>query len=31
MADFLGILSRKTGDELQEGIKKSRNEWERDI
>jgi len=31
MADFLGILSRKTGDELQESIKKSRDEWERDI
>ena len=31
MADFLGILSAKTGDALQENISKSRNEWERDI
>jgi len=31
MADFLGILSRKTGDELQESVRKSRSEWERDI
>ncbi|HEY5326627.1 MAG TPA: hypothetical protein VIJ27_06480 [Mucilaginibacter sp.] len=31
MADFLGILSRKTGDGLQESIRKSRSEWERDI
>jgi hypothetical protein len=31
MADFQGILSAKTGDELQENISKSRTEWERDI
>ena len=31
MADFWGILSDKTAEELQENIRKSREEWERDI
>jgi hypothetical protein len=31
MADFWGILSEKTGNELQDSISKSRDEWERDI
>jgi len=31
MAEFWGILSKETGDDLQKEIKKMRNEWERDI
>ena len=28
MADFWGILSDKTAEDLQEQVKQSRNEWE---
>lgn len=31
MADFRGIISDKTAEELQDNIRKSRDEWERDI
>ncbi|MBB3054594.1 hypothetical protein [Mucilaginibacter gotjawali] len=31
MADFWGILSDKTANELHEKVNKSRDEWERDI
>ena len=31
MADFWGILSNKTASGLQKEIKKSREEWDRDI
>ena len=31
MADFWGILSDKTANELREQVKKTRDEWERDI
>ena len=29
MRDFLGILSKESGDDLQDKVKKSRDEWDR--
>lgn len=31
MADFLGILSNRSAEGLHNHVKKTRNEWERDI
>jgi hypothetical protein len=31
MAEFWGILSKETGEQLQRHVEESRNEWERNI
>lgn len=31
MRDFLGILSKESANELRSEVRKSRDEWERDI
>lgn len=31
MADFWGILTKETGEQLQKHVEETRNEWERDI
>lgn len=31
MADFIGIISKERGEEIQEEIRKSRKEWEKNI